>query len=269
MIAAMAKAARVFDEFKYIDEAKKATDFILKKLLTSEGILLHRFRDGEAAILGNLNDYAFLIWGLLEMYVTSFDTYYLKIALELNNVLLKQFWDSRNGGFYFTPNGGEELLFRKKEIYDGAIPSGNSVAMLNLLRLSRITGNTEFEESAAQIPLAFSNQVRSMPSAYTNLMIALDFAIVPSYEVVIAGNSNTDDTKAMLNIIRKNFIPNMVVILNPAEEKQPPIFKISEFIKNQKCIEGKTTAYVCSNFICKSPTTETEKLLELLKGQKI
>jgi hypothetical protein len=132
MIASLSKAAQAFEEAEYIRAAREAADFILEHLSPEEGKLWHCYREGKAGIEGFLNDYAFLIWGLLELYETSFDTSYLEQAFRLNRHLLSHFWDEREGGFYFTSASAESLFLRHKEIYDGAIPSGNSVAMLNL-----------------------------------------------------------------------------------------------------------------------------------------
>ncbi len=264
MIAALAKGAQVFDEPKYADAAKRATDFILKVIRRSDGRLLHRYRDGQAAVLANVDDYAFLIWGLLELYETTFDVHYLQTALDLNKDLIKHFWDEQSGGFYFTADDAEDLLIRQKEIYDGAIPSGNSVAMLNLLRLGRITANTDLEEKAKKIILAFSRVVKESPSGYAQLMVALGFGIGPSYEVVIVGNPQAGDTKDMLNAIRRHFIPNKVVILRPGDQELPDIIRFAEFTKDHSSIDGKATTYVCLNYACKMPTTDIKKMLEVL-----
>jgi hypothetical protein len=265
MIAALAKGAQVCNEPKYADAARRATDFVLKTMRRPDGRLLHRYRDGQAAVLANIDDYAFLIWGLLELYETTFDTGYLKTALDLNRELIKHFWDDQNGGFYFTADDAEELIVRQKEIYDGAIPSGNSVAMLNLLRLSRITANTDYEEKATKIVKAFSQDVGVSPSGYTQLMVALGFGIGPSYEIVIVGNPEARDTKDMLEALRRHFIPNKVVLLKPDNQESPDIISLAEFTKDQSSIDGKATAYVCLDYACKLPTTDTEKMLELLK----
>ena len=139
MIAALSKGAQAFDQPKYADAARKAADFIFKTMRDPSGRLLHRFRDGEAALHAHVDDYSFLIWGLLELYEASFDVHYLQSALTLNDDFMAHFWDAGGGGLYFTADDAEELLLRKKEIYDGATPSGNSVAALNLLRLARMT----------------------------------------------------------------------------------------------------------------------------------
>ena len=268
MITALAKGGQVFNELKYAEAAKRAADFILKNLRKPDGRLLHRYRDGQAAVQAHVDDYAFLIWGLLELYETSFDINYLKTAIDLNRDLITHFWDDISGGFYFTADDGENLLLRNKEIYDGAIPSGNSVSMLNLLRLDRITANSDFEEKAEKIGSAFSKTIKQFPAAHTELMVALDFGVGPSYEVVIVGDSQADDTKAMIKAIRRQFVPNKVVLLRQTEKEEPDIIRIAEFTKSQLSLNGKATAYVCLNYVCKLPTADISKMIELLSGKK-
>jgi len=264
MIAALAKGAQAFDEPRYAEAAQCAVDFVLRNMRQPDGRLLHRYRDGQVGITGNLDDYAFLIWGLIELYEAIFDVGYLKVAIELNNAMLKHFWDHENDGFYLTPDDGEGLFIRKKEIYDSAIPSGNSVAMLNLLRLGRMTANANLEEKAAKIGRAFSKNIKQLPSAYTQLMVGVDFAVGPSYEVVIAGNSEAADTKAMLAALMRQFLPNKVVLLNPNEQESPQIGQFAEFTRYQTSIGNKATAYVCLNYNCKLPTTDINRMLGLL-----
>jgi len=264
MIAALAKGAQAFDEPEYGEAARRAADFVLENMRKPDGRLWHRYRDGQVGIEANLDDYAFLVWGLIELYEAIFDAKYLRIALDLTRDMLGHFWDGDSGGLYLTPEDGEGLLVRKKEIYDGAIPSGNSVAMLNLFRIGRITTNSHLEEKAAKIGHAFSGSVKQLPSAHTQLMVALDFGIGPCYEVVIAGNANAEDTKAMVRALRTRFLPNKVVLLNASEQKSPEIAQLAAFTRNQPSIGGKATAYVCLNYNCKLPTTDINKMLELL-----
>jgi uncharacterized protein YyaL (SSP411 family) len=267
IIAALAKGARVLEETKYTNAAKCAADFILNKMRTANGRFWHRYRDGEAALTANVNDYAFFIYGLLELYETTFEVNYLKTALELNEDLLQHYWDHDNGGFYFAADDGETLLFRQKEIYDGAIPSGNSVAMLNLLRLGRITANTDLEEKVTRIGQVFQVKISELPSAYTQLMVALDYTIGPSYEVVVAGDSQSRDTKEMIKAIRGKFIPNKIVILRQTEETSPDLDRISPYAKYHPSIDGKSTAYVCINYSCERPTTDIGILLRELNSE--
>jgi len=261
MIAALAKGAQVLGESQYASAAENAVQFILNNMITADGRLLHRYRDGQAAIPAHLDDYAFLIYAMLELYQTTFKESYLEWALSLNQDLIEHFWDKDNGGFFFTSDASESLLIRQKEIYDGAIPSGNSVAMLNLLRLGRITANPDLDDKAARIGRAFANNVRQSPSSYTQLMVALDFALGPTYEVVLAGDSKAEDMKEMLEAIQARYIPNKVVILRPVDQESAEINHIAPFAKDFVSLNGKATAYVCLNHSCKLPTTDINTML--------
>ncbi|MFC2035069.1 thioredoxin domain-containing protein [Chloroflexota bacterium] len=270
MIAALAKGAQVFDEPRYVKAAKRAADFILNNVSTSEGRLLHRYRDGEAALTAHIDDYAFFIYGLLEIYEATFEMNYLETALGLNEDLIRHFWDHENGGFYFTADDGESLLVRQKEIYDGALPSGNSVAMLNLFRLGRVTTDNDFEEKGIRIGRVFYRNVSQLPSAHTQLLTALDFSIGPSYEVVIAGDLQANDTKKMLHAIRGIFVPNKIIILRQTDKNSPSIVDIIPFVEDYSSIDGKATAYICLNHNCQLPTSDIGSMLELLdQGQPL
>ena len=267
MIAALARGAQVFDEALYEETARRAADFILTHMVDAKDRLYHRYRDGEGAIAAFLDDYAFLTWGLIELYETTFEPHYLQKALDLNTIMLTHFWDGEKGGFYFTADDADTILTRKKEIYDGAIPSGNSVAMLNLLRLARLTARPELEEKAAHISRTFSNMVSQSPRAFTQLMIALDFALGPSYEVVIVGDPHAEDTKTMVKTLRKTFVPSKVVLFRSEDEATADIIRLSEFTKDLAPINDKATAYVCRDFRCELPTTEAHQMLALLEGR--
>ena len=266
MIAALTKGAQVFNEKKYLKAAKKATEFILSSLRLPNGRLLHRYRESVGEINAYLTDYAFLIWGLIELYEATFDIYFLKTALELHEIQLKHFWDNNIGGFFFTADDSEELLTRQKEIYDGAIPSGNSVAMLNLLRLSYFTGDHELEEKADIIGRVFTEKLSNTPVAYTNFMIAADFAIGPTYSLVIAGNTDSDDTNEMVTTIRNEYIPNKVLMQRKTEQNPPDIDEFSKFVEYFDNLKGKATAYVCINKTCKPPTHDLNQMIEFLKS---
>ncbi|MBI3590343.1 MAG: thioredoxin domain-containing protein [Candidatus Melainabacteria bacterium] len=263
MIAALSKGAQALNEPKYADSAKRAADFILSKMFL-DGRLLHSYRDGEAKINGHIDDYTFFIFGLLELYEATFEVKYLQVALDLNQILLEYFWDHKNGGFYFTAVDDENLIVRQKEIYDGAIPSGNSIAMLNLFRLGAITGNFSFKDKALKIGTAFSKNIMQAPIAHTQMLVALDYAIGPSYEAVIVGKADDKNTLSMLNSLRKEFIPNKILLFKPTKNSPPDIAKIAKFIESYKCVDEKTTAYICQNYNCSLPTTEISKMLELL-----
>ncbi len=266
MIAALAKAAGALNEPCYAEMAQRAADFILQRMRAADGGLRHRYREGEAAIEGNLDDYAFMTWGLIELYETTFEVRYLQAALELNSYTLKEFWDNQEGGFYFTASRQERILVRSKEVYDGAVPSGNAVSMLNLLRLARMTGRSEWEEKASQLSGVFARSIQESPSAYTQWMIGLDFALGPSFEVVISGDPAAEDTQAMLQALRCHFIPNAVILLRPTSPEVPEIVRLAEFTKTQTSLNGKATAYVCENFQCQAPTTDIQEMLRSLNA---
>jgi uncharacterized protein YyaL (SSP411 family) len=268
MIAALAKGAQAFDDSRYADAARRSADFILATMVDAKGRLYHRYRDGEAAIGAFLDDYAFLTWGLIELYETTFASSYLQRALDLNALMLEHFWDGEGGGFYFTADDADRVLVRKKEIYDGAVPSGNAVAMLNLLHLARLSAHTEYEEKAAVLSRAFSDSIAQSPGAYTQLLIALDLARGPSYEVVIVGDSHAEDTKAMVRALRKAFAPRKVVILRPVGETAADITRLAEFTKDLVCLDQKATAYVCRAFRCDLPTTDVNQMLRLLEKEQ-
>jgi uncharacterized protein YyaL (SSP411 family) len=265
IIAALARCAVVLGEDRYGKAARKAAGFILHKM-RRDGRLLHRFRDGDASFSGNLEDYAFLVWGLRELYAWDFDPDHLKAAVELNSEMMQHFWDNERGGLFFTPDDGEALLTRQKEIYDGAIPSGNSVAAQNLLRLGLLTGRPELAERARALMNAFAAEIDSFPAAHTHLMMALDLEIGPSCEVVIVGEPDGKDTEAMLAAARSKPWPSKVLMLREPGKKGDELAETAPFTKEMKMHDGKATAYVCSGGSCKQPVTDPEKMLELMKG---
>ncbi|MCP4600395.1 MAG: thioredoxin domain-containing protein [Proteobacteria bacterium] len=268
MIGALSMAARVLKEPRYAGQAKKAADFILARLVDQDGRLLHRFRDGEAGLTANLDDYAFFVFGLIELYEATFETEYLHDAMRINKLMIRHFADIKGGGFFLSSNDVEKVLVRPKELYDGAIPSGNSIAFYNLLRLSRITGDTALEQTAAATSGAFGRATRTGASAHTMFLNALVFALGPSLEVVIAGKSGADDTEAMLEALRRVYVPNKVVLLRPQGD-EPAISSLAPFVADQSMKDGKATAYVCVDRSCSFPTTDPKTMIGLINKQLV
>jgi len=264
MIAALAKAAVAIDDEKFIDAAEKALTFILDTMLDEKRGLLHRYKDGEVAIGAFLDDYAYLIWALLEIYEATFKPEYLVHAKNLTQDLIDNFWDKEEGGFFFTGENSEELLVRKKTAYDGAMPSGNSVSMLNLIRLARLLGDTTYEDHAITIGRVFSSEIKRAPSAFSMMLLALDFAIGPSFEIVVAGNPESEDTRDMIQQIRGKFIPRKVVLLRGTKDQSRAITELAPFTKFHEPLEGKATAHVCIDHNCKLPTTDLKRMMELI-----
>ncbi|MGD0978795.1 MAG: thioredoxin domain-containing protein [Candidatus Bathyarchaeia archaeon] len=268
MIAALSKAAQAFDEPEYANAAKRAADFILNNMHDSEKRLYHRYREGEANVNGFLADYAFFVWGLVELYETVFDDEYLQRAVDLTEMMMKHFWDEQRGGLYLTPDDADVTLVRDREIYDGALPSGNSVACLNLIRLAHMTGETQYEQKAAQLMSSFAYDVSRAPSACTQLMSALDFAIGPSCEVIIVGDPGKADTKRMIEVLRSRFAPRKVVLLHSSLDQRQGTRYLDAFTQGLTSKGGKATAYVCCNRVCNPPTTDPVKMMELIGLQE-
>ncbi|MEA3337379.1 MAG: thioredoxin domain-containing protein [Chloroflexota bacterium] len=268
MIAALAKAGAAFGDPFYADQARRAADFLLANLRNEQGRLYHRYRDRQAGIPATLDDYAFLVWGLLELHETTQDVAFLKAALDLNQEMLDHFWDAQSGGLFLTADDGEALLVRQKQLFDGAIPAGNSVAMSNLLRLARITADATLEEKAADLLAAIAGTVAGSPAGFGQLLSGLDFALGPSYEVVIAGVPGAADTEAMLTALRETFVPNKVVLLRPEGVETPEISEIAPYVDDYYSLGGQATAYVCLNYICEQPTTDVDTMLAHLEGTR-
>ena len=266
MISALAQAGQALDEPTYVAAASKAADYCLSTLRRKDGRLLKRSRRGNAGLPAHLEDYAFMIHGLVDLYQATFETRYLREALALTDLTLKHFWDKEGGGFFLTADDGEKLLVRAKESYDGALPSGNSIMALNLMRLARATGRTTYEEKAQALVQAFAGAIARSGQGHTQWLSALDFAIGPSLEIVIAGDPDSKEAQAMLRIVRERFIPNKVLLFRPDGDK-PPIAGLAPFLENQASIDGKATAYVCRNQVCEKPVTSVKALAELLDKQ--
>jgi uncharacterized protein YyaL (SSP411 family) len=254
MIAALSKAARTFQVKEYAEEAVRSAEFILGNMWDGDE-LLHRYREGEAQIGGFLDDYAFMVWGLIELYQATHEKRFLDEARRINEVMMDMFADPE-GGFYFTSSESEELLTRRKDLYDGAIPSGNSVAFMNMMRLSRLTGNTSLEEAAAKLSRFFSSSVLGAPHAYSMLLSGLDFAFGPSTEVVVSGKK--EDISDIISQLDRRYLPNTVIHRYSTE-----LATSVGYISGMKPGDS-PMVYVCTGFVCSLPTGNMEKMWELL-----
>ena len=264
MIAALAKAAQAFGNAHYSDAAVKAADFIVRTMRDDNGRLLHRYRDNEAAIISTIDDYAFLIWGLTNLYEAVFDEKYLSSAIELTKDMVERFWDPSSGGFYISANDSEKLLVRNKDVYDGATPSGNSVALLSLKKLAAITGSSQWEELAHGLEKALSGNIRQLPSAYTFFLCAVEQNFSPSQEVVLVGRRDDPLLLDMISSLGESFLPHKVVILKSLDRSNSSLERFVPYIKTFECVDGKATAYVCKNHRCLLPTTDAASMMALI-----
>jgi uncharacterized protein len=253
MVAALAKTGNALNEPKYIEAAKKTADFLLGQM-RKDVALYHRYAKGERAIEGFLDDYAFLVFGLIELYEATFDKKRLQAAAELATVMVAKFWDDKNGGFYQTQTT-ETTMPKIKQLYDGATPSGNSMALWDLLLLSRLTNEPKYDEMATKMNQAFAREVYGMPEAFTFFVLALGFQIGPAYSVILVGDLAEQDTVDMVDALRKHYLPTTVIAL-----KHP---SNTGFDYGQ--IDGKATAYVCRDQTCLPPANSIERMLEQLE----
>ncbi|MCW3999472.1 MAG: thioredoxin domain-containing protein [Candidatus Bathyarchaeota archaeon] len=262
-IAALARASRVLGEKRYLEAAEQAADFILDNMLTAEMQLFHRYAEKERAVGGFLDDYAFLIWGLVQLYQADFDEKYLQTAMSLARVMIAQFGDKENGGFYFSGSAAETAVPQIKQNSDGAYPSGNSVALWDLLLLARLSGEVTFERTAQKLLDASAGDIKGYPMGRTFMLAGLDYAMGPSYSVVLAGEKQASDTEQFLEAIAKKYVPNLTVKLWTAKDAKTASPRIS-----YERIGGKATAYVCQNQTCMPPTADVAKMLEYLEAAK-
>ena len=258
MISALARSAVLFDNDEYLLAAKKSADFIISELFQEDGKLLKRYRNGIAGIDGMIEDYAFFIWGLIELYQADFDVKYIDLARKLSDYQYKHFWDLENNGFYFTSDLSEELVVKSKEVYDGAIPSGNSVSAYNYLRLSRILSRYDYEEIALKIIETFSYHLNRFPISCSMLLQAISFLEGPSYEVIIVGD--LEKSKDLIKYIQKIDNPNKVIIYNNSKNT------IFDFLHNYKAgPKNEPLVYVCKDYSCKLPTNDLNQISDMLK----
>lgn len=262
MIVSLSVAGRIFKNEKYIETAKQTVDFIYNNLIDSDGRLLARYRNGNSSILSYAEDYSFLIWGLIELYETTFDSIYLQKALDLNKELIKYFWDEKSSGLFLYGIDSDQLIIRPKEIYDGVLPSANSVSTLNWLKLSRLTGDSNLEELALKQFKTFSYNINLNPSSCTFMLCAYLFQTSSTKEIIILGDKKNNRTKEMIDILNDKFNPNVTTIFKDTTDDN--LVKVLPHLSNYKEIENITAAYVCSNNTCSLPITAINEFKDIV-----
>ena len=260
MIAAMAKAYQALGDQDYVDAAQAAAGFISHTLKKDGHRLFRRYRDGEVAYSGYLDDYSNFVWGLIELYEATFEASYLEEAINLNQTMIDLFWDETYGGFFYSGKDNEVLIKQSKEIYDGAIPSSNSVAALNLIRLGHITGDRDLVKSAEQLTGTFAKRIKAYPSAYTHFLAALDFIIGPSHEIVIVESQNGKSARSMVEAIHRQFVPNKVLLLRPADRQKDKIAALAPFIRELGSQGDRPTVHICEQQSCQRTVTEVDQI---------
>ena len=261
MISALAKAAQVLQDEEYLKAAQNSAQFI-KENLYEKGRLGRRFREGEAKFTSSLDDYAYLIQGLIDLYESDFDEQWLSWANELQKKQDEIFWDKKTGGYYFSEEGGL-LPGRNKRFDDNARPNSNAVSALNLLRLFNFTLHQPYREKAKTIFTLAGEMMSRSHNAFAQMFIALDFYLDRSKEVVVVGPKLSKDKDTIIQMLRNEFIPNKTLgYIAPNKKSSFPVFE------NKTTIDGRTIVYVCENNICKFPTEDLSKAFQLLRDNK-
>jgi len=269
MISACARAYQSFGEDDYLSMAENAAQFILQSFFNQKsGKLVRRYRDGEADINAHLDDYAFFIRALIDLYESSFDVNFLETALRLTDDMIDLFYDPDSAGFFDTSGKDPSVIIRSKEWHDGAEPSGNSVAIENLLRLSYMLGREDYYEKAQKSLTYFGEIMRKAPQATAQLLSSLELALTKPQQIIIAGYKNDEQTNRMIQEVHRLFKPNKVLLLADNDKGQKYLESKVDFIKTVKMIDDKPTAYVCENFTCNLPTNNVEDLKEQLRNSQ-
>jgi uncharacterized protein YyaL (SSP411 family) len=267
MIGGIAEAARALDRPEYAAVAARAADFFLTRMRTPEGRLLRTWSaGGEPKLNAYLEDYAFLIDGLTSLYQATFDVRWIEAALELTRVMIDQFWDSSEGGFFYTGRDHETLIARNKDPHDNAIPSANAVAVTALLKLVKLTGRTDLRDKAEATLRLYRGLLEEHPLAVGQMLAALDFDLGPVEEVAVVGDPTADDTKQLLRTLGATFRPNRVVAFRAAGETSPVVDVVLPLLKGKGTINGQATLFLCEDFACQRPLTGQAALAALAEG---
>lgn len=264
MFGALALAGRILGDTRFAAEAKCAADCILGLLYRPESGLLHSYCGGTSAVTAHSDDYSFMIWGLMELYQAVLDERYLLTAIALQDELCARYADEQSGAFFSTHADSHDLPFRPLEILDGAIPSGNSMAVLNLLRLAAVTGRQDYEERARRICEAFSARLNRMPEACCMLMSALEYEQGPRTTITVAGNPEAPDTHALLRSVNSLYLPDVCVLLHSRDGHSDALAALMPGAELKHPVSGKAAAYVCRNNVCCAPICDAEELRKLL-----
>ena len=266
MISALAQGGAILEEPRYAGAARRATEFLMARLYDSQtGVLLRRYRQGDAAIPGFLDDYALFVQGLLDLYEAQFDLRHLQLAVRLTEKQRELFEDPASGAFFSSAAGDTSLVLRVKEDYDGAEPSGNSVAAMNLLRLAQMTNHAGFRQSAERTFAAFAPRLSHVPVAVPQMLTACEWVIGQPREIIVAGEKDGADTLELLRTLRSRFFPSKVVLLVDSPEAQSVLATGIPTIASMTELQGRAAAYVCRDYTCQLPVSEPGKLAELIQ----
>jgi len=262
MLSGLAAAIRISPRSEYLEATERTIKFLITKMYR-DGFLLHTYKDDQVKLLGYLDDYAFLAIGLLDVYEVLFDQALLERAIELGEIMLREFWDDEDGAFFYTGKSHEQLISRAKPIFDASIPSGNSMAAQLLLRLHHITGRELYRQRAEKVLRSYYDAMESQPFGFAHLICTLDFYLTKPKEIFVVGDRQFAGTRELLAGVHSLYLPNLTLQLaNP----DAPLDKISPLLSGKTQLDGKATAYVCQNYTCSAPVTSWSDLKRLLES---
>ncbi len=267
MIAALAKGAAVLGDASLVAAASRAASHILETHRAEDGSLLHCLRGEQAPLPAMADDYAFFTWGLIELYEATFSSSYLRAAMELTEAFIASFWDDTSSSFYSTRAGETgDLLFRRRELLDGAVPSANSAAMMNLLRLGRMTGRTDLEDKARRVAGALPGELSEHLAACAWALAGILAAREAPCEIVLAGKPGSASMERLLNAARKFYLPHAVILGAGPRGSDWDLAGLAPGAEKYRDDAGDAAVHVCAGFSCKSPVSTPEEVSDLLKG---
>jgi uncharacterized protein YyaL (SSP411 family) len=269
MISALARASQALDEPRYLERAQATAQFLKANLYDSKtGKLWRSYRAGAPSVEGFLDDYTDLIAGLLDLYQAGFDIRWLTWAVSLQEEQNRLFWDDNEGGYFDVGSSDSSLLSRTREGYDGAEPSPNSTAAMNLLRLAEFTDRADWREMGHKTISAFAARLQSDPEAVPALASALDFRLAQKKQILIAGDPKSQDTRELLKQVNSLFLPNKILLLADGGAGQQQLARWLPFVTQAHRMKDRATAYICENYVCKLPTTDPEVVARLLENKQ-
>jgi uncharacterized protein YyaL (SSP411 family) len=259
MIAALAESGAALEREDYVGAARRCAEFLWAELRTADGRLLRSWKDGRAHLGAYLEDYAYLVEGLLTLYEATFEVRWFDAARETADRMIELFADSERGGFFTTATDHERLIARRKDVDDHPIPSGNSSAAYGLLRLAALSGEREYERHAVGVFRLLGAPAARHPHALAHLLRAMDFHFASVKEVALVGPPAGDGLGELEAVVRSGFHPYLVLAGGPEGTARP------ELMRDRSTVEGAPAAYVCENFACRQPVTEPEELASALR----
>jgi uncharacterized protein YyaL (SSP411 family) len=266
MLASLAEGGRILRDPRYLAAAERAAAFLLDRMRTAEGRLLHAYKDGQARFNGYLDDYANLIDGLTRLYEATGRPRWVESALDLTRVMIDEFLDREGAGFFYTGRSHEELIARQKDFQDNATPSGNAMAATALLRLGALTGRGELEEIGRQTLESVQVYLRRSPMAMGQSLVALDFLLASPRQFAVIAGSEAAEFTAVLEEIYARFLPHKVVAPATPEEASALGATVA-LLADRPAREGRTTTYVCEHFTCRAPVVGVDGVASCLAAE--